>query len=53
MVFAVNAVVADESIYLLHTVIHIVNYLTPKFPFLNSDISNMSENIMIFLDVSF
>ena len=35
VVFAVIAVVADERIYLLHTVIHIVNYLTPQFPFPN------------------
>lgn len=35
VVFAVIAVVADERIYLLHTVIYSVNYQTPKFPFLD------------------
>ena len=35
VVFAVIAVVADERIYLLHTVIYSVNYQTPQFPFPN------------------
>lgn len=45
VVFAVIAVVADERIYLLHTVIYSVNYQTPKFPFLDWDNTNMSESI--------